>query len=88
MKVVRVDLLERELTPCGRCRGVARVSMSTGENIVVNCDFEFNGVGGLNGLNGFFAEAAVQQVRRLPEFSNVPLEISKHAMPRAMEWSC
>ena len=87
MKVVRVDLLEREITPCGRCIGKARICLSTGENIVVDCAFPFTGVGGLHGLNSIFARAAIRQLKRLPEFAGTSLEIAKHAMPRAMEWA-
>lgn len=87
MKVVRVDLLEREITPCGRCVGKARIALASGENIVVDCEIAYNGVGGLTGLNSCFAQEALRQFRRLPEFAGTPLEIAKHAMPRTLEWA-
>lgn len=88
MKVVRVDLIEREITASGRCIGKARICLASGENVVVDCDIPFSGVGGLNGLNGFFAQEAVRQLCRLPEFAGVPVEIAKHAMPRTLERAC
>lgn len=85
MKVVRVDLLEREITPGGRCKGKARVCLAHGPAVIVDCDMPYSGVGGLHGLNAQFAQEAIRQLRRLPEFAKTPLDIDKHAMPRAME---
>lgn len=88
MKVVRVDLLEREITPKGRCLGKARVCLSDGTRVVVDCDMAYSGVGGLHGLNRQFAQEAIRQLRRLPDYIDATLEIDKHAMPRALESLC
>ena len=85
MKVIRVDLLEREITPDGRCVGKARVCLETGASIILDCTIPYSGVGGMAGLNGSFAREALRQLRRLPEYSEVDLQIAKHAMPRRTE---
>ena len=85
MKVFRVDLLEREITPDNRCVGKVRICLDTGASIVLDCSIPYRGVGGTAGLNGSFAQEALRQLRRLPEYSETELQIAKHAMPRQTE---
>lgn len=87
MKIIRVDVVEREITKDDRCKGKVRICLAGGKNLLLDCVVPFSGVGGLNGLNGTFAFEAVKQMRRLPEYAKAPIEIEKHVVPAAPQWA-
>lgn len=88
MKIIRVELLEREITASGRCYGTVRMHLKGGDMVTVTCDIRYTGVGGLSALNGYFAEEALRKFRRLPEYANAPLEVAKYAMPPVPHMAC
>ncbi|MGH1464555.1 MAG: hypothetical protein ACRBBQ_04265 [Cognatishimia sp.] len=82
MKVTHVELLERCITPTGRCRGKMCVHGDGGESIRVECDIPYFGIGGMAAINSALAQDAMRQLRRLPEFRRNPPQEAEFAMPK------
>lgn len=85
MKVIHLELLDRQIFGDKECVGTFCLHGEQGERVQVQSTVRLDHVLTHQNLNGVLAKEAIRQLRRMPEHRGKSVEVVKHAMPRLRE---